>query len=348
MSDLKNRLTRVSASGPSPKAPDWDRVMRRGKRLKLVRGGSVALATLMLALGGWVVGVSLTDSRPSSTELAQEAPSSHSLAYAASGRGGELDIFVARPDGSDPINLTNDSVNNASPVWSPDGTQIAFIQQDASGTETSVYVMRSDGSEAHSLVDGPGSELQPAWSPDGDVIAYVSASDGSPDIRVINSDGSNDQLLIDREGVTEYPEWSPDGTQIAFASDNGTNREIFVMNADGSGVRALTEDSANDRLPSWSPNGEQIVFVRTVSDSDAELFVMNADGTQVENLWTASDGQKGTLISDTEWTSGGDILFSAASGASGYTLQTIGNGERHEETLELEQPTVFGVDTRQQ
>jgi Tol biopolymer transport system component len=69
-------------------------------------------------------------------------------------------------DGSDQHALTSGPVKEYGPVWSPDGTQIAFLDI---GSRT-VYVMNADGSGSYPVHPG-GIQFVPAWQPhpdDGD------------------------------------------------------------------------------------------------------------------------------------------------------------------------------------
>jgi Ca2+-binding RTX toxin-like protein len=69
----------------------------------------------------------------------------------------------------------------ADPVWSPDGTQIAFVQatgpvqhmESYGGSTSDIWVMNWDGSNAHAITNTPNTcEREPEWSPDGTRIAY--------------------------------------------------------------------------------------------------------------------------------------------------------------------------------
>ena len=63
----------------------------------------------------------------------------------ASDREGDLDIYVMDADGSNQVNLTDNSSGDNVPDWSPDGSKIAFSSgRDSGGQE--IYVMDADGS----------------------------------------------------------------------------------------------------------------------------------------------------------------------------------------------------------
>jgi Tol biopolymer transport system component len=164
-------------------------------------------------------------------------------------------------DGSGRRKLVDDTTG-ADPVWSPDGSKIAFHR----GAD--VFVMNADGSGETKLTDGQATGEQLAWSPDGSQIAFAGRENYVHDIYVAKVDGSGLRQLT--EPPRDYVEilwigidWSPDGSQIAFVAVAGANvldTDIHVVNVDGSGQRKLTDIHRAIGYPSWSPDGSQIAF----------------------------------------------------------------------------------------
>jgi Tol biopolymer transport system component len=229
-----------------------------------------------------------------------------------------LNIWTMNPDGSSPTRLTHPTPRGGNllpfvrvyddfPVWSPDGTKIAFISNRNS--DFVLYTMNADGSNVQLVTDRVPNPAAPAWSPDGTKIAL---SGGTPivlpparpvvDISVVNIDGSNLVKLTNDSQANGSPTWSPDGNQIAFISnrDPDSRFKIWVMNADGSNQRRLTDIHNvsdprfyGDSTPSWSPDGTKILFVGSRDDNGAincevvsclQVYVMNADGTNETRL----------------------------------------------------------------
>jgi hypothetical protein len=126
-----------------------------------------------------------------------------------------MDLFVMSLDGSSVIQLTDDAANNRSPVFSPDGTRIAF-RAERQGRRV-IFVVVADGSSAPVALTDPSSDnYAPAWSPDGSHIAFVSERDGNPEIYVMNADGSSSVRLTDSWANDYSPTWSPDGSRLAY------------------------------------------------------------------------------------------------------------------------------------
>jgi uncharacterized protein YjdB len=174
------------------------------------------------------------------------SPCSRGLIAFSSTRSGTLlqPIYVMNADGSGVTPLG--SGHFELPVWSPDGSKIAFSNpipfscRDACRTD--ILVMNADGSGVTHLTN-TGVNISPAWSPDGTRIAFSNNRDGNDEIYVMNADGSGQHNLTNNPSYDRVPAWSPDGTRIAFVSGRDDTWEIYVMNADGSGVTKLTNSS---------------------------------------------------------------------------------------------------------
>jgi len=73
----------------------------------------------------------------------------------------EKDIYVMRADGTDVRRLTDSPGLDEGPVWSPDGTKIAF-SSDRDGQQE-LYIMDADGSHPRRLTDNPARDESPDW-----------------------------------------------------------------------------------------------------------------------------------------------------------------------------------------
>jgi Tol biopolymer transport system component len=81
-----------------------------------------------------------------------------------------------KADGTGRIRLTNNVSNEFRPIWSPDGTKVAF-ESDRDGFD--IYSMDSDGTSQTRLTNDPDLDVEPTWSPDGAKIAFTSYREGT-------------------------------------------------------------------------------------------------------------------------------------------------------------------------
>ena len=120
-----------------------------------------------------------------------------------------ISVVAMNVDGGDQRVVGN--MAGGSPVWSPDGSKIAFL---ANGDSTAVdmFVMDADGRNRKLLIPSvPGVfNDQIAWSPDGSRIAFRTNRDGDhAAIYVMNADGSSRVKLSNNLGDNSGPSWHP-------------------------------------------------------------------------------------------------------------------------------------------
>lgn len=206
--------------------------------------------------------------------------------------GNDFEIFVMNPDGTDVVQLTDNTSDDWGPSLSPNGRQVAF-RSDRDGVAR-VYVMNIDGSRVYAVSPAgistgtPYFTTAPAWSPNGHYLAYEANVNNAWNIYLTSLyGGCHDAYMMQVTHGTSLdagPSFSPDGTQIAFHSYRYGEPDIFVIDVDGKNERRLTfHPEAMDVFPVWSPNGENIVF-HSERDGDSEIFIMDADGSDQRNL----------------------------------------------------------------
>jgi Tol biopolymer transport system component len=199
--------------------------------------------------------------------------------------------------------LSGENVSSLWAAWSPDGSQLAYIQVEP-GPRYAIVVADADGGhpvkileEADTGAAGPDM-IDLSWSPDGSMIAYsgrvVERGVARRTILIVNAGGSGKPVALD--GLWTSVSWSPDGEQLLVVGfpQKGTHEgqfDLYTIRPDGSDPVQLTDDKAGEHEPSWSPDGSRIVFATGENDLSQDVYVMNADGSDVRRLtdWEGLD-----------------------------------------------------------
>jgi len=164
-----------------------------------------------------------------------------------------LDIYTMNANGTGVTRLTNNSLEDSAPFWSPDGSKIVYTHIE--GNLSGLYVMNANGSGVTRITNG--FDRNPEWSPNCAKIVFDRV-DGFERIFTVNPDGSGLMALTPGASTDKQPTWSPDSSKIAWSTRNnnpGNSLQIYRMNADGSGRTRLTNnDLFDDTHPSWGGN----------------------------------------------------------------------------------------------
>ena len=183
--------------------------------------------------------------------------------------------------------LTNNSVADWDPDWSPDGERIVFVSFQLDNYD--IWAMRGDGGGQTARIALPAWDDYPAWSPDGSQIAIASTgiTEGvaNSEIFVGSGTGSIRQVTFNT-GRDEWPSWAPDGQWLACSSDRDGDMDIYLFTTDGGNIVHWTDDPAYEEQPAWSPDGQWIAFIRKTQETDGDGVLERRDDGDFGNLWT--------------------------------------------------------------
>lgn len=217
------------------------------------------------------------------------------------------DIAVASIDGSSARRLTYTSGYENYPVWSPDGTRIAYLfREDSDLTrgaqhdrEGHIRVVSATSTSNPGRVKSIGSwaaPYQPAWSPEGRYLAIllfdVEEEYNPPEFlprykrpvlyvtEVDNAESEGAVLGI----TTTPPAWSPDGSRIAFAGGDWERSIIYVGSPDGSDLRQIWKGEGHVYGLDWHPDGSEILVLSQREGYTGKLWAINPDGNDMRDL----------------------------------------------------------------
>ncbi len=148
------------------------------------------------------------------------APGGERVAFSALDR-----LYVATLDGEEPRRVTNREVGEFHPVWSPDGTSIAYVTWDDDTGEGHIMRVAAGGGAPTQLTDISGYYQQLAWAPDGERIVAMrsSARDLQESIDPFIGNGLGAEFV-----------WVPasGGSLTAIGPTSGRSRPHFADKAD--------------------------------------------------------------------------------------------------------------------
>lgn len=208
-------------------------------------------------------------------------------------------IAVVNPDGSGLTVLHRQPaatwVNEYSPKWSPDRSEIAFVRPSHRGSGSAqIWLMDADGTHRRQLThlsptgplqlsSGDGTAID--WAPDGRELVFADGPSGN--LYVANA-GTGAVKLLRRTPyywVTEAA-WSPDGRWIVFVERPRGGRgapQLIRYSTVSHHLRQLThlpKSVGNTSNPAWSPDSREIAFV------GAGIHVIDLDGSHLRSLRT--------------------------------------------------------------
>ena len=189
------------------------------------------------------------------------------------------EIVTMNVDGTARRRLTSNETFENYPVWSPDGTRIAFVKTDSrvsprnkgdyNWDESQIFVMSADGTDIEVVPNTEGVGLYPpVWSPDGTRLAFtVNDSVEGRRVRLLYT-VRRDGLELHRIGeASTLPTWSPDGERLAF----GFNTGVYTARFDGADLRHILDGEVS--RVSWSPDGSELLLAAD------KVFTVRPDGS---------------------------------------------------------------------
>jgi hypothetical protein len=180
------------------------------------------------------------------THLAQNRATSR-FAYA---EGGQIWTMSATGNGS-PTQITTDGTSKEFPIWSPDGTRIAYVGNG------NLFVIPATGGTPTQITNGYPME-RASWSRDGSKFAFIS---NKQIFTVPSNEGTPPTQITHDQQHWEDVFWSSDSSKLVGATwEPDDTQKLFTLPSDGSGTPTLLASDQYIIFPSLSPDGSKIAY----------------------------------------------------------------------------------------
>jgi tricorn protease len=201
------------------------------------------------------------------------------------------DLWVANKDGSSPKRLTVDDGIESNPVFSPDGSFIAFNAEYDGNTD--VYVVSANGGVPERLSWHPGSDWVRGFTPDGSAVLFISQRNVftrrfAELFEVSVNGGQVKQLEIPNAFWADY---SDDGKYIAYTPlyeafnqwkyyRGGMASRIWIYDTNDHSVTEIPKpkNGSNDARPQWL--GDKVYF-RSDRNGEFNLYSYDMNSQEV-------------------------------------------------------------------
>jgi eukaryotic-like serine/threonine-protein kinase len=170
--------------------------------------------------------------------------------------------------------MTFGSGISAYPVWSPDGSRLAFLS--VSGSSYDLYQKPTNGAQAQeALLLSQKAQLPSSWSADGRYLLYFSFDPGpNPDLWVLPMTGTRKPFPFLQSSFTKvWGQFSPDGRWAAYQSYESGQNEIYVRRfakpgdaADSTAAQAgqWQVSTAGGIHPTWRADSKELFYIDRV------------------------------------------------------------------------------------
>lgn len=241
-------------------------------------------------------------------------------------------LYVLSIGDSIPRQITSGDFDDEDPVWSPDGTQIAFTSNRSDNPDgnsnTDIWIVNAantnKGESLRQVTTNPNADFYPRWSPDGKHLVYRTVTDkkaiwyATQKLAIIPADGGQPTLLaeaLDRN--ISKPTFSDDGKLIYFILEESGTSILASIDPAGKNFKRIIQGEIS--IQDYDTKGDVIIPLLGKANQPYEVYNFTKALKQLTSL---NDG----LLNKMERPSIEKIHFKSADGTEmeGFVVKPIG------------------------
>lgn len=174
------------------------------------------------------------------------------------------ELWLLDEDGTASLLASTPGVSEGMPIWSPDGTRIAYWS-DQRGVYD-IYCKAVAGSAKEELLlQSPVAKYPSGWTRDGKYILFGAIGQGTgSDVWALSLPERRAGPVVETIHAEGYASVSPDGKWLAYQSDETGSNEIYVQPFDPASsqtARRVQLSSGGGGIPRWSSAGTELFYL---------------------------------------------------------------------------------------
>ncbi len=200
-------------------------------------------------------------------------------------------LWRARADGTEKIQITPGTLSAFLARWSPDGSRIAVMAREA-GKPWQIYITSANGGNLVPLLHQQRNAADPSWTPDGKFIVFGSTNDemgkdnSNRSLRIVNVASGAIEQIPGSNGLFS-PRCSPDGRYIAALSLD--QRQVRLYTVATRTWTTLNVPSGAD--PIWSPDSHYL-FIHASLDPAQPIDRVSIPDGHVDQIVRLADSRE--------------------------------------------------------
>ncbi|MGH8192036.1 MAG: Tol-Pal system beta propeller repeat protein TolB [Rhodanobacteraceae bacterium] len=244
-----------------------------------------------------------------------------------SGKTAQYSLVVADSDGYNPQTVVRSHEPLMSPVWSPDGNELAYVSFESG--DSAIYIQNIATGARRLISARPGINGAPAFSPDGKRLAVSLSFRRNPEIYILDlANGALTQVTHNLSINTE-PAWTPDGQNLIFTSDRSGKPQLYEIPAGGGTPQRITFQGQWNGAVAISYDGKKLAMVEG-NGNVYRIAVMDRSLGGQETFVSP-----GNLDFSPSWAPNASMLIYAADGGTRDVLYAVSADGRVRQRLAL-------------